>query len=156
MKKSIYITHSLIILMSFGLLLSCKDKDVQRSAEQTQKDKLVATWQIVSAKLDNEDLTDQFVNFSLTINSDFNYVTNSTSVERQPNPWPIGGVLAFGANPDGTVNTNMLRRDGELDMAIGVNDASLSIEYNFDENLHTGSGREQAVEGDWVFQFLKN
>ena len=134
------------------LIIGCKDNTESISPEEIQKEKLAKTWLLVSAILDNETVTDEFLNFELTINNDFNYSTNSENVERQPNPWPSGGHFTFAINGDGTINLNSISRDEELDMTINTTESTLSISFGFDKNLHSGS-REEAVDGDWVFEF---
>lgn len=147
---------SITLMMGILLVAGCKKKDDPGpSAEELQKTAMTKTWTITSARLGTESITD-LSGLTLTIDGSLNYTTNSTSVSRQPNPWPTGGTFAFGENSDGTTNVNQVVRDGEVTMTISVSadGGSMTLDFTFDDDTQRGSnGKSEAVDGSWLFVF---
>lgn len=155
MKKLGYLL-STAVLLSVLFTVSCKKKnDPGPSEEQLRKDAMTAkTWTLNSATLSSQPVTD-LTGLTLTIDSNFGYSTNSTTLTRQPNPWPVGGTFAFGTNGDGTTNINQVIRDNEVTMIVTVSadGSTMTLAFTFADGNTGSGGRTEAVNGDWFFEF---
>ena len=155
--KTIKYTLSALIIVAIALFTACDGggggDDPQPSEEDLMKEKLSKTWNISSVTLSNEDVTADFSGFTLTLQSSGSYSTNSSSVERSPNPWPNSGSVEFGGSAD-SPNLNQLVRDDGLTMSVSTDGSSLSLSFTFsDEHTDSTGGRVEIVNGSWVFQF---
>lgn len=152
---------SLLALALVVSLASCdKDDPKKKSEGQQQLEKLTSTWTIQSAVNDGEDRTEEFDGFTLTLGGG-SYAENNTynySVEGlrpNPSPWPASGTWKFGTNK----TTEIIRdpaTDSEISVAYQVTDSQLTLYFEVpDAGGWPGTGRIEAVSGDWVFTLTK-
>ena len=144
-----------IILTVIGLAFllwfqACKKND-EPSAEDIQLEMLSATWKVGSegsVLLDDSEVTEYFTDFSLTVNTDYTYVTTGAGT---PNPWPSSGDWSFVQNSDGTLNLNKVVRDDGLLIAVELlTETKLKLSFFHDETIHF-TGRSSSVSGEYVF-----
>lgn len=154
---------SILGLVLLVLLTNCGGDDGdERSINDIQLEKLVATWNISNVTLDNVNRTTDYPNFKLTISgtpgaTSFGYNTTGRGVN---NPWPSSGNWRFGSNVetqieriDDSGNPNDPNDDDIVDITYAVTDTQLTLNFTF-----TGTGfpaRTSNVNGDWVFTFTK-
>lgn len=153
---------SLLILIAFTTLYGCKKhNNEKKTEEQTQLEKLKASWQIQSASDASGDRTTDFDNMVLTLSGNYaeggTYSYSLTGERPNPSPWPDSGTWQFGSP-----KTSKIIRDpgdtGETEMSYSVTESELTIEFNIPENSDgwAGSaGRVQSVTGSWTFVFTK-
>lgn len=141
-----------IILLAV-LLVNCNDDDSNEPSNiDLAQNKLGGSWTLTYAQLDADDITSGFQNFTLTIDN-LNYSTNSDLIDRQPNPWPKTGLFILPGVIDNTTNFALTRDDN---VTLNVNflaDNSMRITFFYDSS--TAGGRQNAVDGEWVFEFTK-
>jgi len=154
MKKLNYLLSAVVLLAVLVTVGCSKDDGPGITPEQAVTDRLSKSWDISSATLDNQDISD-LTGLTLTINDALGYTTNSTSVARTPNPWPVGGSWAFVDEITDAADTSFsIRRDDEINIVVALTDTSLTLSFTFDDAIHKGStGKEEALSGDWVFVF---
>ncbi len=160
--KMISRTLSLLLLAGVAVCFTgCKkDDDNKKTEEQTQLEKLKASWQIVSASDVSGDRTGEFEDLVLTLSGNYAeggiYNYSLTGKRPNPSPWPGSGTWQFG-NPKTSQIIRDPGTDGEIPMSYSVTDEELTIEFNVPETSDgwAGSGRIQSVTGDWTFVFSK-
>ena len=159
MKKIalIYLLAPVIVFMS-----ACKGSGpAEPTAAEAQLEKITGayntssskTWTVESVTFGgSEDRTTDWQNFSLTLSTNGSGTNNyATSNAFRPGPWPASGTWTFGGTAE-TPNINLIVRDGNLDMAVTVSDVSLTLTFTFDDQVHNGGGRIEAVNGEYVFK----
>ena len=145
---------SLLVLISTGFFFAnCgggggDDPD----PEQEQLDKLVGTWTVTDAELNDQDKA-EFVGAELTITSNklFNF-TNDAQIEGSP--WPSSVGWDFGAN----VTSNITRhdQDGNIALTYSLSGSTLTITIsNYTGEAYVVGGRTKSVEGTWEFTLTK-
>lgn len=144
---------SLLILVSAGVFFTnCGGGGGEEpDPEQEQLDKLVGTWTVTDAELNDADKA-EFVGAQLTITSNklFNF---SNDAQIEGSPWPPSENWEFGA--DVTQNINRLDPDGNVPLIYSVSGNSLTIKIpNYTGDAYT-IGKVKSVEGTWDFTFTK-
>lgn len=153
MKKLNYLL-SVAVLFALLVTVGCsKDDGPGVSAEDQVKERLSKTWLISSATLASQTVTD-LTGLTLTITDQLSYTSNGNTAARQPNPWPTSGTWVFKtAITDASTGSFVITRDDGLDINVTLTDTTLSLGLVFDDSIHNGSSREEAVDGSWVFEF---
>ena len=149
---------SVILLASAGLFyMSCDEENGGKTAEETQLDKLKATWTLQSAN-DGTDRTDEYPNMTVTFSGNFseggtyNYTSDADSWP-SVSPWKAIDTWKFKA---GSVESIIIRQVDLLEMqyALTNSDKTLTLSFNY-----TGTGfnnsRTASVTGDWDFVFTR-
>lgn len=157
MKKLNYLLSS-IVLLGILFTVGCgPDDELGPSAEEAQKTLMAKTWNVSDVTLNNENITADFTNFTLTVDTNLGYTTFLQDITRSPQPWPTSGSFAFGVNGDGTPNVNQLLREPggskELPITLQVNETTMTLSFTFVDGTHNPGGRTEAISGDWVFSF---
>ena len=131
------------------------ENDLELSEEDLMTEKLAKTWVITSGSVlvDNEVVTADFTNFTISISSNGTYTSNATSLTRTPNPWSPNGTLHYGGTVDAP-NLNQLIRDDGLTISFFVDETNLQMSFTFsDEHKDSTGGKIEVINGNWVFEF---
>lgn len=138
-------------------IIGCKDSsDNAVDNAQLVKNKLAGTWNVTYAELDGTPETDAFANLQLGLDANLSYTTNSTTIERQPNPWAEQGSFTLPAEVTSLDNIVLTRDDGLEATFNFIDDNNMRITFIFNDSNTGSNGRVQAVTGNWVFEFTKN
>ncbi len=152
MKKLNYLL-SAVVLMMVLMTVGCGPDDPTISPEDAVTEAFAKTWLLSSATLDGQAVTD-LTGLTFAVTENMSYSTNSSTVARQPNPFPASGTWVFKSDiTSADQSTFIITRDGNLDMDVTLSDTALTLGFTFDEAVHTGSGREEQVEGTWSVSF---
>jgi len=148
--------NTFLILGLIVAIISCKKSD-DDGIDNTQlvQDKLAGTWVVSSVDLDNISETDAFANFQIELDANLGFTSNSTSIQRLPNPWAETGSFTL---PDQVADVNNIlitRNDGAAMLFTFSDDSNVTLAFNFSATNVGSGGRVEAVEGDWVFSFVK-
>lgn len=141
-KSTLRISLTMAILLGMMVYSSSCSKDDGPSAQSLQLQKLSATWKVSQVTNDNQDVTNQYAGFILTVN-ELNYTTQNGG-----NPWPTSGAYTF---KEGDLNT-LLRSDDVTITIDEITESTLLLAFNF--NTVTG-GRLSGVTGDFTFSLIK-
>lgn len=146
-----------LLVIKVILFTSCggEGNDPELSEEDIMTEKLAKTWVITSGSVlvDNEVVTADFTNFTITISSNGAYTSNATNLTRTPNPWSSNGTLHYGGTTDAP-NLNQLIRDDGLSISFSVDEANLQMSFTFsDEHKDSAGGKIEVINGNWVFEF---
>ena len=153
MKKLNYLLSAVVLLAVLVTVGCSKDDGPGKTAEEQVTEKMSKTWVMSSATLESQPVTD-LSGLTLTITDALAYSTNSNSVTRTPNPWPVGGSWAFKTEiTDASTGSFVITRDSELDINVTLTDTNLTLNFLFDDTHTTNEGREDAVKGSWVFVY---
>jgi hypothetical protein len=120
--------------------------------QDQQLEKLVKTWKIKTATLDNVDKTSSYTGFQLTITgtkgaTSFGY----TAVSRPSvSPWKASGSWIFGTDPVTMITRDADNTADKLDMTYSVTATQLQINFTYTGKCYT---RTEAVAGNWVYTF---
>ena len=154
--KSIY--RIFMLLFAAILITSCGGSEDDPSSSETIADKIVGNWTIdptsnnlSSITLDGLDVSSLFNEFSLTINSDLSYTTNSNLLTIDSFPWPQTG--SFSVNDSGTIMT----RDDGLEIASTFNSdyTLMTLMFTYSSQYDNAGGRVHGVSGLWEFTMVK-
>jgi hypothetical protein len=149
---------SVILLAGAGLFyMGCDDDDGGKSQEQTQLDKLKATWTLQSAN-DGTDRTDEYPNMTLTFTGTFseggtyNYSSDADSWP-SVSPWKAIDTWKF---KSGSVENIIIRQVDLLEMNYSLtnSDKTLTISFTY-SGTGFNNGRTESVDGDWDFVFTR-
>ena len=153
MKKLNYLLSAVVLLAVLVTVGCSKDDGPGITPEQAVTDRMAKSWDLSSATLDSQDISD-LTGLTLTMTDALGYSTSGT-VARTPHPWPVSGLWSFkGDITDAASGSFVITRDSELDMNVTLTDTSLTLSFTFDDATHKGSaGRDEAVDGSWVFVF---
>lgn len=130
--------------------------------------KLTSVWRIdgntpnsVTFSPPLQDRTDSYSDFKLTITYDPTNNSGTYSIDGGPldgtRPFKVsGGTWEFGGTIDdpNQPSFNIVRNDGLSILIEQLTDTNLQMSFNFDPADHESS-RTEAVEGTWVFSFIK-
>ena len=145
MKFRTILQFSVLLVVLTGTmtwLTSCKNDDDGVDPRTQQINDLTATWQMSAVTNDNNDVTDQFTGFTLTVDG-LNYRTQNGG-----NPWPASGTYDFKGD-----DLNILIRNDGAEITIDeLTATSLVLSFNF--SSVTG-GRTSGVTGDFTFSLTK-
>lgn len=147
---------SLLYIAAFMMVISSckKDDEGTPDTEAQVKEKLVGTWSPSDVSLDANDVSSDFESFTLSIDKDLNYSTNSGQLDRQPNPWPSIGSFTLETTADNTSMFSLTREDG-LEIIGTLDGTLLQLDFTFSSENTNSGGRMHAVEGTWVFSLNK-
>jgi len=153
---------SLLILVSAGLFYASCDGNgpEEQSEEQTQLDKLKATWTMQSVDNDGTDRSDEYPNMTVTISGTYseggtyNYVSDADS---WPNlsPWKANDTWKF---KSGSVGSVIVRQADlqEMNYQLTSSDKTLTISFDYPDSapgFH--NTRTESVAGQWTFVFTR-
>lgn len=141
-KSTLRLSLTLVVLFGVVTCFSSCSKDDSPNAQTLQLQKLSATWKVSQVTNDNQDVTNQYAGFILTVN-ELNYTTQNGG-----NPWPTSGAYTF---KEGDLNT-LLRSDDVTITIDEITESTLLLAFNF--NTVTG-GRLSGVTGDFTFSLIK-
>ena len=159
MMKNLKYFLLIAITGAFTALIGCGDKnDPQVDPADAVRERISKTWVVDNTKTANQvmtpagDRTLDFTNFSLTFTEDNAY---STTGNPERSPWPASGTWSF-TNEDNLTSTvdtfSITRNDGlVISATLSSNDEQLALSFTYDEALHDGSARVNAVDGEWTF-----
>ena len=142
MYKPLFLLTAAIMLCAF--FGSCGGDDGP-SPEEAQLQSLTATWQLGSVDNDNQDVSDQFTGFSLTVNADKTFSTTQGG-----NPWPAQGTFDF-------VNGNvaLLQRDDGVNIQVSnLTDDRLVLTFTMSSVRGSAHGAE-GITGNFIFDLTK-
>lgn len=149
---------SLLILVSAGLFYaSCDGGDDPKSEEESQLDKLKATWTLQSAN-DGTDRTDEYPGMTVTIAGTFseggtyNYSSDADSWP-SVSPWKAIDTWKF---KSGSVANTIIRQSDlqEMTYLLSDSDKTLTISFNY-QGPGFNNARTESVTGDWDFVFTR-
>jgi len=149
---------SLLILVSSGLFyVGCDGGDDPKSEEESQLDKLKATWTLQTAN-DGTDRTDEYPNMTVTISGTFSEggIYNYSSVaDSWPSvsPWNDIDTWKF---KSGSVANSIIRQSDlqEMTYTLSNGDKTLEIAFNY-QGPGFNNGRTESVTGNWTFTFTR-
>ena len=133
--------------------MGCKHNDPEPPGEkEVQLNKLVSTWQISSAIVDDEARAD-YDNFELTLSGSTNATVYTYAASGRPemSPWLPGGTWSFGSS----VSNQIIRDPGtndELLMEYTIDDDILELVFDFSGEGYS-TGRISGIKGHWVLTF---
>lgn len=150
-SKSYFIAIAMIMALSF--IPGCGDNDdPELSAKDKQTELLAKKWSIKtdvnSVTLNGDDDTDNWPGFTVTFNSNGTYAASNISKERLNTVWSTSGTWSF--KSDTNLNT-IVRNDG-VEINISVDEANLSMSFNYSKS----NGRIAGIEGEWMFDMMVN
>lgn len=138
---------TLVILCCIGLinyLSGCKSDDDGPSAESIRLQELSATWGLGSVTNDGNDVTNQFIDFSLTIDQ-FSFTTQNGG-----NAWPANGTFTYVLVEN---DIKILERSDGVDVfldQISNDDLRLSFQITT-----LPGGRQEGITGQFIFSLTK-
>ncbi len=157
-------TLSLLTIASLALFFAnCGgDGGEDTPEEKEQLDKLSEVWLIKTpdgAELGEDDRTDDFTGFELTIGGSFDpdspegpYTYSVDGSMPDPSPWPGSGTWEFANIQSG--NRGSLVRDDQVPMTYQINSAGqLILTFECFECDYNGAARFSEVNGIWTFTF---
>jgi hypothetical protein len=156
-------TRILSLLVLAGLIIfsaGCdKTEKKKKSEAELQFEKLASQWDLVSATVDGDDRTDDFVDLVMTLsgtfaeNGTFNYDFSGT--RPNPSPWPKSGTWKFDTDPSSSLIRDP-ETDSETPMTYTVDNSGLTINFNIQDGDpgFPGGSRVGSVSGDWTFVFV--
>ena len=103
--------------------------------------KLAKTWVLETAVYGDDDVTDRFDGFTLTITKSKSYTTTGSLGDYDYEPFKTSGTWDFKGD-----NLNVMTRNDDVDMAVSVTDAELTLGFTMTE----ANGR---IEGLGLYQF---
>ncbi len=154
-KQCLSILASVMLLIAFTSLNSCKDKPQGPSEEEVQLLKLSKTWNASTVTLDGSDPGVDYTDFSLILSGSVGATSFTYSTQGRPirSPWPGNGTWTFGTQ----VSSQVVRDPGtndELNLTYSVSQDGNTLEITF---LFSGEGytssRQDNVAGSWRFVF---
>ena len=146
---------SLFLLVSAGLFYAgCSGGDDPKSVEETQLDKLKATWTLQSAD-DGTDRTSEYPNMTVTFSGTFttgglyNYASDADS---WPSVSPWNDIDTWKFEPGNETNTIIRQSDiQEMTYSLTNSDKTLTISFNY-QGPGFSNGK---VTGSWEFVFTR-
>mgnify|MGYP001804287293 CR=1 FL=1 len=138
-----YIFSIILIFLSLPSFTGCSDDDSGFSAEQQRINELTATWNVDQVRNDNNNVTDQFTGFTLTVTSEQNFATLNGG-----NAWPSSGSWTF----NGDNLEELLRNDEVIVTIVKVSKSELDLRFAI--NTLPG-GRTSGVTGQFFFELNK-
>ena len=162
MKIASRILSLLILVVISTFYMGCKkDDDDKKTEEQTQLEKLLGTWTVVSAN-DGDDRTADFTDSTpmvLTLAGNYaeggTYNYSLTGSRPDPSPWPASGTWKFGTNKQQDIIRDP-NTGNEIPMTYSVTENELIIEFTVpDGSAGWPGGRVGEVAGQWTFTFTK-
>jgi hypothetical protein len=124
-----------------SLTLGCKKDDPDPQEEQVKA--LAGTWTVSSVSNDGADVTQQYQQFTLTLNLDRTYSTTNGG-----NPWPANGTFDF---PDEIITDRVIRDDNVAVNINEVNATSLILSFN----ISSVGGGAAGITGSFTFSLTK-
>lgn len=151
-----YISSFFTLVLILTVLTGCKkDEDEAPDNQQIVTEKISGTWSVSYAELDGNELTEVFTGLQITIDAGLLFSTNSSTVERQPNPWAESGSFTLPDEITSTDNVFITRNDDVVLSLVFITETNVQITFNFNNENVGSNGRVSAVSGDWVFEFVK-
>ena len=149
-KQISYLPLSLLFL--FMWILGCTEDDPETTERDDFIQRIEGTWVMDEnglVTIDNQDITDLFLGFELTVESDLGYTTNIDDLSLEEFPWSAFGSLEL--NDD---LTELTREDG-LVISIDINsdEDRLTLEFVMDDMT---DGRIAGVIGSWKLVLVKS
>ena len=160
------LTRSLSLLTIASLTLffaNCGGDDPKTAPEKGALAKLSKTWNIVSADLDGDDRTSDFLNFDLIISGTFNssnpegpYDYEVTGNQPVLSPWPqapdgSGGTWTFGGTPES--NSGQIARNDRVGMFYVIDGDQLTLAFTLSQDAGYPASKVSEVGGEWTFVF---
>ncbi|MGE0588711.1 MAG: hypothetical protein AB7O48_09065 [Cyclobacteriaceae bacterium] len=131
----------LILLLALPLLsTSCKKDDPDPLEERIKE--LTASWKLGTVTNNNQDVSDQYTGFTLTVAGN-NYTTTNGG-----NPWPASGSYEMRAD---NLNT-IIRSDGTVITIDEISSSTLVLSFN---HASLSTGRVNGVTGSFTFLLVK-
>jgi hypothetical protein len=126
-------------------IFSCDNGNTVVNPQDQLKTKLKGTWTIVSATLDNNDITSDFTGFSIS------FTETGYSISNGGTALPSTGSWAFSGD-----KTDRIVFDGDLEVKISFssNDTKLRLEFTIPDTIYD-LGRKEVLGGDYVFELTK-
>lgn len=131
-------------------MISCTTEEL--SDRDLFVERIVGTWVVDENSyviLDDQDITELFLGFEITIDSDLTYTSNSDQLILEEFPWGTSG--SFTLNDELTQFT----RDDGLVIILDLSDDELSLDLEFTPDENTHGGRIEGVRGGWKCGFRK-
>ena len=143
MYKPIFLLTAVILLCAF--FGSCGGNDGP-SPEEARLQELTATWQLGSVVNDNQDVTNQFTGFSLTVTANKTFSTLQGG-----NPWPAQGTFDF---VNGNVS-RLLRDDGVTIEVTNITEERLVLSFDMN-TVRGGAHGSEGITGNFIFDLTKS
>ena len=125
--------------------LACGGGDDGPSLEELRIQELTASWAVNTVINDNQNVTDQFSGFTLTVTSELTFSTTNGG-----NAWPAQGTFEFP-----TDDLDFILRDDNINMSIGsISETTLSLIFQINDVRGTASGTE-GITGQFIFNLNK-
>lgn len=153
--KILRVISFLAVAVVLSTYMGCKPKDPDpEPIADVQFDKLKKTWKISTVSRDGVDRTADYTGFQLVLSGTKGTPPFSYTTTGRPSlsPWPASGTWEFGS----AVETQIIRYntidDNELPITYTVTESTLTLTFNFPDNLE-GYSRTEEIQGPWIFTF---
>ena len=147
-NSSIIYLVAIAMILALSLISGCNSDDPEPSAKEKQTDLLAKKWniktEVKSVTLNGDDDTDNWPGFTVTFYSNGAYVASNISAERLNNVWSSSGDWQFKSDS----NLNTIVRDDGVEIIITIDEANLSMSFNYSQS----NGRVSGIDGEWLFE----
>jgi hypothetical protein len=154
MKKIARILSLIVLAGIATFYMGCKGGDDPEPSEtDAQIEKLNGTWKVSAATFEGGAPDLDHSNMAITITGSTGSKQVSYTVAGRPagpSSWPSSGTLEFGTN----VKQDLIRED-DINISYTVTDSKLTMDYTFNIQPYTSTGRVESVSGQWHFEFSK-
>lgn len=134
-----------LLLISVLLIASACSDDDTPSAEEAFLADLAGTWEVTEVTLDDETVTGEFDNMTISFDEDKTYsVTNPVG-----NIWPASGMFEL-QEASGDL-FNLVRDDAVIVSVDELADSRVVLSFQFD----SAPGRQRGLAGEYIFTLTK-
>lgn len=142
MKK--IVTMAFLLAITFSVI-SCSEEDDKKTKEESFLSTLSGTWQTDAVALDNEDVTEEFNDMTITFKEDQTFTVQNPV----GNIWGSAGTFTFEEGSGD--NFNLLRDDGVLVTVSQLTETTLVFFMQFD----SAPGRTRGLAGEYIFEMKR-
>jgi hypothetical protein len=145
-----------VMILSMG----CK-KDPVKTPAETELELLAATWRLTgtgaSVTLEGEDVSERFLNFSLTLRGANATGSNTYTSSSGAPAWAASGNYTLTLNSEGVPQGSFTRQDGVVvTYALSENNSRIRLSFNLQEEVSGAElNRTEVVTGNYVFTLNK-
>lgn len=133
-----------LLVITFSVI-SCSEEDDKKTKEETFLSNLSGTWQTDAVTLDDEDVTEEFNDMTVTFKKDQTFTVQNPV----GNIW--GGAGTFTLEEGTGDNFNLLRDDDVFVTVIQLTETTLVFSMQFD----SAPGRTRGLAGDYIFEMKR-
>lgn len=102
------------------------------------------------------DVSDEFTELKIVLDDSFNFTSNASEIDRQPNPWADSGHFAL-LDTAITLNTSSfaLKRNDGVEMLAEVDDETITLSFDLQVPATQSTFIDERLNGAWIFVFNK-